>query len=418
MANFIFTGFYISRLIMKINSINYLPKNININTYNKRSRQGYSNHNEISGFNKFSTPTFRSIPLDKLYAEYNWYINCDRVPAVNSFLKMEAPKSDMNYFLKEILNAKDRGYEFIDSIVSQLRNSTKILNGLKSKLGEDSGLLLTFIPDSPYFNAYTNYIETKLSNATNIFELLKIRPDWRGDVLIEKHKQIKRNNDFSIGNIPKQIPENHLNEIIEYLRDKMEIGIKLNKNIDNLVIDDKCYEFKFFTEGKSSKNVFGLFIPSDKKKYVIKMEEENKRSLDAPFALGTLAKIDGYLTANNSRNSAPLSYYDHKRNFSIYKYIEHSHIKGNPNDLQTIRKKLPDFKELGLDYNDTVGFKNFFELNENSLDTCWHMEGYNEAIPRLEWISVDNDHVTFANRLQPALINYHTVLPNAMQMFF
>ena len=49
------------------------------------------------------------------------------------------------------------------------------------------------------------------------------------------------------------------------------------------------------------------------------MDEPSNRSLNAPFALGTLAKIDKYLTVNRSRNSAPLCYYDHEHNFSIYK---------------------------------------------------------------------------------------------------
>jgi hypothetical protein len=140
--------------------------------------------------------------------------------------------------------------------------------------------------------------------------------------------------------------------------------------------------------------------------------------MDNAFALGTLAKIDGYLTSNRSRNSAPLCYYNHNENLSIYKYIEHSHIDGNSSNLETVKKHLPDFKSLGLDYNDTVGYKNFFKLNEKSIDTYSHMEGYKEAINNNEWISVDNDHVTYNNRLQPSVNGYHKSLPNAMGMFF
>ena len=198
----------------------------------------------------------------------------------------------------------------------------------------------------------------------------------------------------------------------------MDIGLKIRKKIDDLVIDGKTYQFLFYTEGKSSKNVFRVNIPSMMKTYVIKIDEPEKRSLDKPFALGTLAKIDKYLTANRSRNSAPLCYYDHEGNYSIYKYIEHLHISEPYSDLQIVKKHLPDFQALGLDYNDTIGYKNFFELSENSIDTHWQMEGYQEALHKNEWISVDNDHVTYNNRLQPSINGFHKPLPNAMGGMF
>jgi len=362
--------------------------------------------------------SFKGTSLNKLYDEYNWYIRHDGLSAINSFLKMEQPKEVMNEFLTAILSAKDRGYEFIDSIVNQPRNSDFIKNMMEKRLGSDSPHLMTFMPDTPYYNAYQNFIETKFQNAHTITELIKIRPDWRGDVLIEKFKSLANHDRLKIGNIPRVIPKEHLKEIVAYLRDKMEIGLKSDKKIDNLVLDGRTYEFKFFTEGKSSKNVFGVFIPSAGKKYVIKMESPCNRSLDKPFALGTLAKIDGYLTVNRSRNSAPLCYYDHVKNFSIYKYIEHTPVDDNDHEINTIRKKLPDFKLLGLDYNDTVGFKNLFKLDSKTSDTHYKLEGFNEALNKNEWVSVDNDHVTYGNRLQPSLSKYHSPLPNAMGMFF
>lgn len=406
---------------MKINSINSINVYSNIKRNNIGKQQHKTNMPDrlpVSFPNNYNLTTFKAIPLEKLYSEYNWYINCDRIPAVNSFLKMDASKEVMNEFLTEILKTKDRGYQFIESIVMQPRNTETIMQGLENKLGKDSEHLLTFIPNSPYNNAYNNYIETKFLNARSLYELLKIRPDWKGSALIDKYIQIYGNDNLTIGRVPRQISVNHLYKIIDYLKGNMEIGIKSNKKIENLVLDGKTYEFKFFTEGKSSKNVFGLFVPSEGKKYVIKMENPDSRSMDAPFALGTLAKIDGYLTANYSRNSAPLCYYDHKNNFSIYKYIEHKHVNENPNDMSVIRKNLPDFKALGLQYNDTVGFKNFFTLNEHSSDTHYRMEGFKDALGKEEWISVDNDHVTYSNRLQPSVSKYHSSLPNAMQMFF
>ena len=353
-----------------------------------------------------------------MYEEYNWYINHDHIPAIKSFLKMTAPKEEMDEFLTHILNTEDRSYEFIESIITNPRENITFLKELTQKVGEYSKNIMPFFIDSPYNKAYSKYIHHKYDNAHNLTELLKIRPDWSEKTLMEKYIQLAKNDNLQIGNLPKQVPKEHWEQIIPYLRQKMEIGLKSEQKIDNLIIGNRRYEFKFFTEGKSSKNVFGVFVPQIAKKYVIKIDSPDKRSLDAPFALGTLAKIDKYLTSNNSRNSAPLCYYNHKQNFSIYKYIEHANVKEKTNDLGVIKNHLPDFRLLGLDYNDTVGFKNFFILNEHSLDTHWRMEGFNEAINKNEWISVDNDHVTYNNRLQPNINGFHKPLPNAMGMFF
>ena len=150
------------------------------------------------------------------------------------------------------------------------------------------------------------------------------------------------------------------------------------------------------------------------------MADPERRSLDAPFSLGTLAKIDTYLTTNRSRNSAPLCYYNHDRNLSVYKYIEHTPISHSvaKSDMDTIAKHIPDFGALGLTYNDTVGDKNYFLLDRDSNEDLHTTEGFDDAVKNGEWISVDNDHVTYSSRLQPSNPKYTASLPNAMQMFF
>ena len=402
---------------MKINAISQINNNKNLYQKNKSGNKHIYNEDSDCGLISYPAnyylTSFKGINLEKMYDEYNWYINHDNVPAIKSFLKMTAPKEDMKEFLEQILQTKDRSYELIDSIVSIPRESCKIYDSITEKTGVQ---LMPFWVGSNYNTAYTQYINQKYKNANTLSELLKIRPDWSEDALIKKYITLAGNDKLKIGNIPKQIPKEHLDIIIPYLKSKIDVGIKQRKNIDDLVINGRTYKFLYYTEGRSSKSVFGVTVPAADKKYVIKMDRPENRSLDAPFALGTLAKIDKYLTANRSRNSAPLCYYDHDQNFSIYKYIEHSHIEGGSDNLNVIKKHLPDFRALGLEYNDTVGYKNFFKLNENSLDTHWRMEGYNEALNNNEWISVDNDHVTYNNKLQPSITGYHKALPNAMQV--
>ncbi len=404
---------------MKILSIQQTTDNLNIN---RRQRKQGSCNNSLRLQNCYPSyyylTSFRGANIGKMYEEYNWYINQDKVPAIMSFLKISAPKEELDEFLTHILNTKDRSYELIDSIVSAPRETGNILRKLSEKVGVNSKNIMTFYPDSPYNKAYTNYIEEKYKRANTLSELLKIRPDWAGEALMKKYVSLTGNNHLKIGNIPKQIPKEHLEQILPYLKSKMEVGLKSRKEIDDLVIDGRTYKFIYYTEGKSSKNVFKIEVPAFMKKYVLKIDSPDKRSLDAPFALGTLAKIDKYLTANRSRNSAPLCYYDHEENYSIYKYIKHTHIDEPSNNLTIIKKHLPDFQALGLDYNYTVGYKNFFKLNEHSIDTHYHMEGFDEAVHQNEWISVDNDHVTYSNRFNPNVNGYHKALPNAMGMFF
>lgn len=403
---------------MKILPISTNIKSINNYKYSTNQRsQGTSHVNLASYPANYYTTSFKGLNLSKMYEEYNWYIRKDNIPAIKSFLKMVAPKEEMEAFLTHILETKDRSYELIDSIVSMPREALNIQKALGEKIGINSKILMPFSPDNPYNKAYTSYIEEKY-NRSCLIDLLKIRPDWSEQVLLQKYQSKFSDTNLKIGKIPKHIPKEHLEILLQYMKSKTDIGIKQRKKIEDLVLDGKTYQFLYYTEGKSSKYVFKVTIPSVAKTYIIKMDIPEKRSMDAPFALGTLAKIDGYLTLNRSRNSAPLCYYDHENNFSIYKYIEHAQVDGPTNDLTNIKKHLPDFKALGLDYNDTVGYKNFFTLNEKSIDTHYQMEGFEEALKKDEWISVDNDHVTFSNRFQPSVNGYHKSLPNAMGMFF
>ena len=130
------------------------------------------------------------------------------------------------------------------------------------------------------------------------------------------------------------------------------------------------------------------------------------------------AGIDFYLTTHRCRNAAPICYYNHEKNFSIYKYIEHIPVDEMPSNMGVISKHLNDFRSLGMTYNDTVGSKNFFMLKPNSTDGITNSEGFMDGLNNKEWISVDNDHVTYSNILQPLISEYCSSLPNAMQMFF
>ena len=43
---------------------------------------------------------------------------------------------------------------------------------------------------------------------------------------------------------------------------------------------------------------------------------------------------------------------------------------------------------------------------------------FDYGVSHKEYVSVDNDHVNYAQALNPKIQGYHIYLPNAMQMFF
>lgn len=401
--------------IQKINVCNYMPQQQPLKK-NLVSNPITENDVKLPVYPvAYANINFRGNSMSKLWDEYNWFIRHDRTPAIYSFLKIKETPEVMEKFLNTIFETPDRRNELFNSICANPRNANDILDTMKKILPSDSKNLLPFFYDSPYNQAYNKFIENKVEHAHSIEELLKIRPDWRGEVLLNKFKSLKGNDNLEIGNIPKELPSEHLNQIVDYLSNKMEYGMKTKKKIESLKLDNRTYEFAFFTEGKSDKNVFGVFTPEGKK-YVLKMSNPERRSLEAPFALGTLAKIDSYLTYNRSRNSASLCYYNHDKNFSIYKYIEHVPTT-NSKDLNEISRNLPDFNALGLKYNDSVGEKNCFLMDANLHLNMNDSEGFYNGVTNKEWISVDNDHVTYGNILQPSISKYHAGLPIGMQMF-
>ncbi len=401
--------------IQKINVCNYIP--------HQQPLKKFSVNNPITDNNvkhpaypvSYANINFRGNSMSKLWDEYNWFIRHDRTPAIYSFLKIKETPEVMEKFLNTIFETPDRRNELFNSICANPRNANDILDTMKKILPSDSKNILPFFYDSPYNQAYNKFIENKVEHAHSLEELLKIRPDWRGEVLLNKFNVLKGNENLEIGNIPKELPPEHLRQIVDYLSNKMEYGMKTKKKIESLKLDNRTYEFAFFTEGKSDKNVFGIFTPEGKK-YALKISNPERRSLDAPFALGTLAKIDSYLTYNRSRNSAPLCYYNHNKNFSIYKYIEHVPTT-NSKDLNEISRNLPDFNALGLKYNDSVGEKNCFLMDAKLHLNMNDSEGFYNGVTNKEWISVDNDHVTYGNILQPSINKYHAGLPVGMQIF-
>ena len=389
----------------------------NYPVYQRQQKLNVRQGNYVLNNNQLNSDvvSFKARPLQVLQNEYNTLIKTKGLNPVKAFFSISDEQSAMDGLLTSILKTEESAFEFIADAIKNPRETSFITNALPEKVGPNSDNVMTFFYTSPYAIAYKGVIAKKFDEAKSVGELLAIRPDWRGAKLLEKHKSLHGDTGFELGEIPQELPKDDLMNIANYLKRFMQGGgAKTPTKIDGINLSSGRYEFEYFTDGKTNKNVFGLNLPSGKK-YIMKMADENMRSLDEPFALGTLAKIDTYMTANKSRNTAPLLYYNHDKNFLIYEFIEHIPVDGDTRNLSVINEHIPDYKALGLQFNDSVGSNNCFLLSEKSNPRLVDSVDFINGIEKGEWVSVDNDHVTYSNNFHPQVREFHSYLPNGMQ---
>lgn len=356
------------------------------------------------------------VPLTKLINDYNRLIHVEKNGAINSFLQLEAQKESLDSLLRFILKDDKLSHDFFYSITDQVRSNRKFYNELVKKIPSRSDLLNFGHPLSPYYKSYEKYIDDLYLNAESVSDLLKIRPDWKEDVLLKKHRDLYHNDSFELGFVPDCIGKENFPELVQYLRLHSQFGFKMHKDIPDLKLNGNNFKIYALIDGKSDKNVFNV-VAENGESFIIKIASVENKSLDEPFALGTLAKIDMYLTRNNCRNSAPIRYYSHDMNTAIYDYINHSKVP-RVADVSQSGKKIPDFVDLGMRQNDTVGSNNYFKLDKTQT-ALKNSYDFRYGVEHEELISVDNDHATYVNILAPRIDKYHKDLPNAMLgMFF
>lgn len=354
--------------------------------------------------------------IQDLNDEYNWYVNNDKTRPLDAFLKIKTNKEKMNELFCEILNDETRSYKLIDDIAGRAREAKKNYETLQSLLGKSSENLLFFLPQNPYSKAFEAYMDERVKNAKSVDELIKLRPDWRESVLVDKYKELTGSENLKIGKIPEDFSNGEFEQICDYLKNYNQFSnFKRETHIPSLTIGNKTFDFEYFTQGKTDKNVYGVYVGD--KKYVFKMANENSKSLNNPYSLGVLALIDGYLTQNKCRNIAPLFYYDHDRNTSIYQYQTHNAVHKKLDNPIIINHFMPDFQALGMCYNDTIGNDNYFLSDQCCVDD-YRQHGYFQDVPEKELISVDNDHVTFSSSFMLPVSKYNVMLPNEMQHAF
>lgn len=417
---------------MQISSIN--AKAISNNYQNTPAEQTNSKNTISADFDKIQNQSlkqkvyssnlaalginFKGLPdeqktLPELKNEYTWYVNHDKTRPLDAFLKIKANKEAINALFTDILSDENLSYGLIDDIAGRAREAKNNLIKMENLLNCDSLIIYFNDINSPYNKAFNKYMDRKYNEANSIEYLLKFRPDWREDALINKYEQLTGSRNLKIGNLPEDFANGRFEKIYNYLQNYMQSGFKRPQTIPDLHIDNRTYSFEYFTDGRSDKNVFGVYTPY--KKYIFKIAPQERKSLNEPFSLGALALIDGYLTLNNCRNIAPLYYYDHEKNTSIYKYQEHNQVNQRCSGPDEVNYYMPDFQALGMCYNDTVGYNNYFL---SDVDCSHKKPGYYYGETPKELISVDNDHVTYNSPFMLMTDKYNRPLPNAMQTAF
>ncbi len=356
------------------------------------------------------------IPLTNLVNDYKWFINHDKLPAINAFFKINAPKESMKQLLRHILANKEYSYAFIDSISSQPRNVTNFYQMFKERLPWDSDVFNMYAPNNLYIKAYEAYIDERYKNAESVSELLKIRPDWKEEVLLNKHRELYHNDDFELGIVPESIGAENFPAIAEHLRRECTYGFKKPSEVPDLTVNGKTFNFKRYLDGKSDKNVFKIKTP-DGGRFVIKMTSSDNNNLNQPGSLGLVSIIDTYLTRNNCRNAAPIRYYNRNNNIAIYDYINHNKVDQIRFSISELLNKIPDIKDLGITIYDTIGSNNYFRLDD-SQRALQNSNDFTYGILHDEVISVDNDHATYDKILFPSIDKYHKAIQNEIQMFF
>lgn len=388
---------------MKINNI----PNINHDNNIKKIRHNHtvpnlqvmnSNHEKQKVF-AYNLCFKSGLPSKALYNDYKWFINHDKIPAIDSLLKIEAAPEKINELLNKILENNEDSFELIDSIVKQPREANNIFNKLRAKVPSGSDITLFFIDNNPIRCAYKRFIENRYQNVTSPEELLKIRPDWSEEALLNVHNRNKKDSNFTLGKIPEDIGEDNFQGIIYHLRNYHQYGFKSSQKIEDLSINNRTFKFKSIIDGKTEKNVYEVELENGKK-YVMKIADKEQASLESDSALGTSSKVDYYLTAHKCRNSAPFKYYDHNNNISVYDYIQHHSIPRFTSLMETA-SRMPDYTALGMKNCDNVGYNNFFVLNESQealKDTYKFSDGIKS---NNEIIAVDNDLIEYCNPMQP-----------------
>lgn len=378
----------------------YAPKGLNIVSFGHSINTGRINH---------------------LMGEYRRLINENHIPPIKALVGINMAPEELDAMFKRLLTDEFLNFELIHSIVDQKRSSKYFVKYFNETLPADSDTFNPYAYGSIYRTAYEKYIETRVKYARSISELLEIRPDWSEAFLLKKHEELYHNTDFELGIIPSELGKENFESIVNYLRKYMDHNrYKTGKEIPPLNIGNHTFKFYFFTDGKTDKNVFGI-KGNHGESFIIKLATPENKGLDKVNALGTLCKIDTYLTRNYCRNSAPIKYYNHKLNASIYDFIEHQKIEKQPT-LQEIDRQIPDFRDLGLRYYDNLGVNNFFILD----NTQYRVKGTNDfhyGVNKSEWITVDNDSVSFDCKFHPILEGFHRPLPinsdfNNIKAFF
>ncbi|MEI7473624.1 MAG: hypothetical protein WCK67_02495 [bacterium] len=309
-------------------------------------------------------------------------------PLINMLKTGQLNKEESSKTIKEILNDPQKSYKFIEVLTQNPRKLNTNLQILENSIESSRTYELVY---NDYVNAFSNFIKKFYEKAESAEELLKFSPNWKTDKLVAKYEEKNGDRNLKIGKIPETFGSQ---ETFTQLVTELKTGVKKTEEKE---INGTNFQIKKLSGGKTRKGIFK--ITNGDNKFILKFEEPNeyaktlKAQMELPDTIATNAMIDYYLTANNCPNSSKIYYYDSKLNASLYENVE------SDEDEEYRQEKLSDYTELGMFFNDTLGYKNIIMSNHTP-------------------VIIDAGHSTFSNALKPMAPEFTRNLPNNIGQSF
>ncbi len=320
-----------------------------------------------------------TVPIQKVFAQnlfstINFKQN--KKSTITSLVEQNLTNEEFISKLNEILkNEKDRN-DFFDDLFSNISTSKQQFAKLKEKNGENA-LSTIFSRNKDYEQAFLGYMNSKIENAKNIDDVIKIRPDINEETLRKVALKNTFKDSIVLGKLPTSISEKDFTELVKYIQTQInnfnEFLLKDDFSFNSS--EDNTFKLKILKKGCTLKHVFEL-TTKENEKFVLKVEPARRGKIDfrCPTTLLNSALIDRYATLHGCEGSATLYYHNEDLTASLYEKIEGDKTAASSDNTQNT--DFSPISELGLSFSDTFGKDNFFFKNGKT-------------------ITVDSDHVTY-----------------------
>lgn len=331
--------------VSKKTPVKFTDKNCYANIANNYTSAGSANYrmynyNVVSfkGNKQFLFNAFKESGSSKIYQ-----FLCDTKTAT---------PAQVQHFLDKILSDGNLSLRFIREITENPRESAKIFLNLAERLGKDEQFYDWYFKTGGYREAFGRYTGLFYSQANNVDELLKSRPNWKlSDIFEIYHKN--NGGDPLIGALPKEFGDKHTEfpQFIKFFKSLMPIAGPGKKGEFN--VNSKCFGYEVLKN--SDEKLVCKIITEHGKTYIIKIDKIYSDFINSRQRANSIyleAMMGKYLTSHDCKNVAQFHFYDFYHNASVFEYVSGRPLPSELNPIQ-MNQLTPDLLALGIRTNDT-----------------------------------------------------------------